>query len=234
MKRNWLVVVLALLVLGIVAIPRLVIVPRVIQVIEAELNKEFDLANVKIQMKAPLGWELLLGRIPQLMVEVENIEIDGLIVAHTIINGKNIFFDIRSLRQRNEYVFKGADFLVAHLTVKESDLNNFFWHEIDPNEFLQIRIATDDISLEGKIPIFGGLQVGVSVHGYLDIIDGSYLRFVPKDIEVRDTKLPSSLLEVVKDNYDLKLDLGLLSYPLKISQIILLEREMQIKMEVVQ
>ncbi|HHU62539.1 MAG TPA: hypothetical protein GXZ55_11390 [Natronincola sp.] len=105
MKRNWLVVVLALLVLGIVAIPRLVIVPRVIQVIEAELNKEFDLANVKIQMKAPLGWELLLGRIPQLMVEVENIEIDGLIVAQTIINGKNILFDTHSLRQRNEYVF---------------------------------------------------------------------------------------------------------------------------------
>lgn len=234
LKRNWLLLIIFLLVLGLLIIPRLVIVPQVTQIIQNELKQELDAEQLQVKIKAFWGWELLMGRIPELEIQVENARVDGLNVTKAVVYGKNLLFDVSSSRQKGEYVHKSADFLNAELIIKEDDLNEFFWHEVDPDGFLTIAINPDRLSLSGKIPIFGNMRVEVSLHGHLEIIHDSYLRFVPEHLEVHDTKVPPVLLDILNESYEFALDLEIFPYPLKISRIDLLEQEIKIKMEVVQ
>lgn len=234
LKRNWILLGFFLIVLGLLVIPRLIIIPQATQLIKNELKRELDAEQIQVKLKVFWGWEPLFGRIPELEIQVENAKIDGLNVAKAQVHGENLLFDVFSSRQINEYGYKNADFLNAELIIKEEDLNQFFWHEVDSDGLLSIEIIPDRLSLSGKVPVFGSMQVEVNLFGHLEIVGDSHLRFVPEDLAVQDTKVPSVFLDVLNKNYEFALDFEVFPYPLKISHIELLKQEIKIKMEVVQ
>ena len=66
MKRPWAVVPLFIVILILLALPRVVLLPRLTAELKGELAAALEAAELDLTVEAPWGWELLMGRIPSL------------------------------------------------------------------------------------------------------------------------------------------------------------------------
>lgn len=233
MKRRWVAVVVLSLVLVFALIPKLVVLPSVARQIRAELQQEFETTQVEVRLSAPWGWELFFGYLPGLEINMREVMAENLVLSQVDIQGEGIKFEPRTLWQEWSLDYQSAENLEGLVTVNEGDLNTFFWQEVDPNRNLQLEIHPSGMSVIGKLALWN-TELDFTLHGLVEIWQQSNLRFVPQNLEVQATRVPPFLLEVFNENYDFILALSVFPYPITISEVLMEEGQMLIKIGVLQ
>ncbi|HBG00458.1 MAG TPA: hypothetical protein DDW87_02630 [Firmicutes bacterium] len=224
MKRFWVGVLIVTIFLAIVSLPRLVLVPKLLQGLEDQVAESFQAENVQVMIKAPWGWELLFGRLPRLDIVAENARIHSLPVSKVTVRGEQIRFDPRSLWKEQELVYTEASNLWGEMIVTEEALNELFWQRVDPDRLLSLQVSERGIGLGGKVS-FWNMQWALTLLGELEVHQGTSLRFVLKNVEVQETRIPPILLEVLRENYDFVIDLGVFPYPVELREVRLEEKQ---------
>lgn len=227
MKRYWLAISIVTLILGMATIPRVFLVPRLIQGLEDELSESLYAKQVQISVQAPLGWELLLGRIPGLDIVAAGAVVDGLGVARVEVHGDQVRFDTQALWQDQEFVFVEAANLWGEITVTEGALNELFWKEVDPERSLSLRVSPQGIGVEGKISVWN-MEFTITLRGDLEVLHGSALRFVLKNLEVQETRIPPILLELLSEEFNFAIDFGAFPYPVELTEVQLAEQQIKV------
>ncbi|MDI9441930.1 MAG: DUF2993 domain-containing protein [Firmicutes bacterium] len=228
MRRRWLFAAVFCLVLFVLAIPKLFVVPRLSQRLEAELIDYFSAEGGEVYLIAPWGWELLFGRIPAADMVLTNVRVDGLTLAQVEVQGR----DIRFAWEEGEFVYQGASDLTGTLTVTEEALNEIYWREVDPERDLRVEIEPDQLVLVGAVP-FWTTEISIELRGSLEVWGRSGLRLVLQNLEVESTRVPPFLLEVLNENYDVTLDLSIFPEPTEISAVVLEQGKVLIDIGVV-
>lgn len=233
MKRLWIIALVALVLAASLLIPRFYLLPQLTQGIQGELAGVFQTQEVQVELTAPWGWEPLFGRVPHLKITMEGANLGGLRASAVEIQGKDVRFDQKTLWQNRDFVYKSSSFLEAQINIAEKDLNELFWKEVDPDQNLNLEINPQGISL-GGILAFWNMEWEVRLHGLLEVVQGTTLRFVPQNLEVHETRVPPFLLEVFNENYDFVVELGMFPYPLEITAIQFSNEQIMLKMGVVE
>ena len=210
------------MILLLLSMPRLVLVPLVVQELEDEVGQFLQAQQVQVQLEAPWGWELVFGRLPRLDIVANDARMDALRVFQVTIHGEQIRFDPRSLWQDKELVYTEASSLWGEMILTEEDLNAYFWQEVDQDRLLRLRVAPGEIGLGGQIS-FWNMEWTITLLGDLEVHQGSSLRFVLKNLEVQETRIPSVLLEVLSEHYDFVVDFGVFPYPVELREVHLQE-----------
>ena len=176
------------MILLLLSMPRLVLVPLVVQELEDEVGQFLQAQQVQVQLEAPWGWELVFGRLPRLDIVANDARMDALRVFQVTIHGEQIRFDPRSLWQDKELVYTEASSLWGEMILTEEDLNAYFWQEVDQDRLLRLRVAPGEIGLGGQIS-FWNMEWTITLLGDLEVHQGSSLRFVLKNLEVQETRI---------------------------------------------
>lgn len=232
MKKYWLLVPAFCLILGLLAIPKLLVVPRAAAELAEQLQAYFSAEKAEVRLGTRSGWELVFGRIPSLEARLQQPLLGNLRAAEMEIFGRGIRFDPRRLRQGGPFAYQSAASLEAELTVWETSLNEVFWQEADPERNLSLAIHPHSIVLEGAIP-FLGRRLDVRLSGVLEPWGPGGLRLVLQNLELEETRVPPILLEVLNRNYDFVLDLQSFPIPIVVSGVSLQESQMLISIGVV-
>jgi hypothetical protein len=212
------------MILLLLSMPRLVLVPLVVQELEDEVGQFLQAQQVQVQLEAPWGWELVFGRLPRLDIVANDARMDALRVFQVTIHGEQIRFDPRSLWQDKELVYTEASSLWGEMILTEEDLNAYFWQEVDQDRLLRLRVAPGEIGLGGQISLWN-MEWTITLLGDLEVHQGSSLRFVLKNLEVQETRIPSVLLEVLSEHYDFVMDFGVFPYPVELREVHLQEEQ---------
>lgn len=233
MLKRWLIPIASLVLVGLLLVPKVFLMPQLEASLQRELVAAFQTDKVQVQLEAPWGIEPLLGRIPHLLVVAENSDFEGIKVALVEIQGDDVRLDRPALWSKKEFVYEGATFLEANITILEGDLNNYFWGHVDPERNLRIEVTQEGIGLKGVLA-FWGMEWDIRLQGLLEVVQGTSVRFVPQNIEFQETRVPPFLLEVFSDTYDFTIELAELPYPLEITAIQFANQQIMFKMGVVQ
>ena len=212
------------MILLLLSMPRLVLVPLVVQELEDEVGQFLQAQQVQVQLEAPWGWDLVFGRLPRLDIVANDARMDALRVFQVTIHGEQIRFDPRSLWQDKELVYTEASSLWGEMILTEEDLNAYFWQEVDQDCLLRLRVAPGEIGLGGQISLWN-MEWTITLLGDLEVHQGSSLRFVLKNLEVQETRIPSVLLEVLSEHYDFVMDFGVFPYPVELREVHLQEEQ---------
>ena len=212
------------MILLLLSMPRLVLVPLVVQELEDEVGQFLQAQQVQVQLEAPWGWDLVFGRLPRLDIVANDARMDALRVFQVTIHGEQIRFDPRSLWQDKELVYTEASSLWGEMILTEEDLNAYFWQEVDQDRLLRLRVAPGEIGLGGQISLWN-MEWTITLLGDLEVHQGSSLRFVLKNLEVQETRIPSVLLEVLSEHYDFVMDFGVFPYPVELREVHLQEEQ---------
>lgn len=231
--RRPLLLLMLVIMAGILSMPRLFLVPKATSSLEKQLAASFRSSQVQVDLGVPWGWELLFGYVPSFKMEIENGIIDGLEVSKVEIQGENVSFDPLAIWRGQEFIYREADKLWGEISVTEEALNSLFWREIDLGQNLALQVSPEGIAIDGIVSMWG-LEMAFTLSGVLEVWQGSTLRFVPKDFEVQDTRIPSFLLEVLNQNYDFVLNFDVFPYPTEITDVRLLEDQIKIRVGGVQ
>ena len=65
------------MILLLLSMPRLVLVPLVVQELEDEVGQFLQAQQVQVQLEAPWGWELVFGRLPRLDIVANDARTQG-------------------------------------------------------------------------------------------------------------------------------------------------------------
>jgi hypothetical protein len=114
--------------------------------------------------------------------------------------------------------------LWGEMILTEEDLNAYFWQEVDQDRLLRLRVAPGEIGLGGQISLWN-MEWTITLLGDLEVHQGSSLRFVLKNLEVQETRIPSVLLEVLSEHYDFVVDFGVFPYPVELREVHLQEEQ---------
>lgn len=227
MKGKWLIPALLVIILFF-SIPRLVLLPRVEQEFEAELQSRLQTEQAQVDIIAPLGWELVMGRIPRLEISISDATIKGLDIERAEFQGEDLLFVPATLWRERELVLTDASNLTGEMVISQGALNKLFWEEVDPERHLSMVVTREGLGLQGTVAVWN-LEWTITLLGELEVVDGSALRFVVKNLEVEETRLPAIVLDVLSDNYSFVMDLGVFPYPVEITAVETLEEEILVK-----
>lgn len=228
MKRRWLLISLFAITLLLLSIPRFVLIPRLVRELETDLQRSLHSREVDVQIRAPWGWELFLGRIPGLTISAKEASVEGLQISRAELVGEEIRFDAGSMWRERELVLTDVSNLTGGIYITEEALNELFWEEVDPERHLSMVVSPQGLGLQGTLALWG-MEWTVTLLGDLEVLDGSSLRFVVKNLEVQETRIPSVLLEVLTDNYSFDIDFGVFPYPVEVTGIELLEQQILVE-----
>lgn len=228
MKRRSLIIVVMILLLVVLGVPRVFLLPRIERELQKDLGGDLQARAVQVQIKAPWGWELLFGNIPRLELTAHDAVIDGLRVARVDLYGEQIRLDPRSLWQERELVYIDASKLGVDLVVTENSLNELLWSEVDPDRFLRLAVSPAGVDLGGTLSLWN-MEWNITVRGGLEVRNGTSLAYVLTTFEVEETRIPSILLEVLSENYDLVIDFGVFPYPIEIKDVFLEEQQILVR-----
>lgn len=232
MKRRWPIRIALVLVIVLILIPKILVVPAITKQLKVELQTEFQTDHVEVRLHAPLGWELIFGRLPGIDVEMKSALVDNLVLSEVQVAGSEIRFSPKRLFEKWEMAYEGAEKLEGTVTVTEKELNALLWEEVDPEQLFNFTITKQGLAVVGAIPLWGQ-EIAFTLHGNLEPVGGANVRFVPRDLEVQATRIPPFLLEVLNQSYDLVLDFSIFPYPVAISQILFEDAKLQIKFGVI-
>ena len=224
MKRYRLVLAGVAIILVIFAIPRVLLIPRLSHELAKQLGQSLKTSDVQVSIRAPLGWELLFGRLPGLNLIARDAVIDGLPISRVEFHGEQIGFDPRSLWKEQEVVYTEASNLRGEIAITEDALNELWWEEVDPDRFLTLQVSPQGVDL-GGIMNFWNMEWTITVRGDLQVHHGTALRYVLKNFEVQETRIPSILLEVLSENYEFIIDFGVFPYPVEIKDVLPQEQQ---------
>lgn len=224
MKRYRLILAVVVILLIIIGIPRLLLLPQLARTLERELGSSLHSPDVEVKVQAPWGWEVLFGRLPRLEFVAHNAVIDGLQIARLELKGEQVQFDSRSLWQEQELVYTTAEKVHAEVVVTEDALNELLWMEVDPERLLQLQISPQSVDLGGTLS-FLNMDWTLKVQGALEVYHGTALRYVLKNFAVQETRIPPILLEVLSDNYEFVINLGVFPYPVEITGVFLEDQQ---------
>lgn len=227
MRRRWLVISIIVLVFAFFSIPRLILIPRLSQEFKRDLQQSLHTEDVEVSIRAPLGWELVSGRIPGISITVKDGILEGLEVAWAEFHGTDLRFEADTLWRERELRFIDLSDLDGELFIAEAALNDLFWREVDPDRHLKVAVSPEGLGLQGTVALWN-MEWAITLLGELEVVEGSALRFVIKNIEVQETRIPSVLLEVLSSNYNFLIELGGFPYPVEITGIHLLEQEIMV------
>ena len=224
MKRYKLGLAGLVIILVILAIPRVLLIPRLSHELEGQLAQSLNTNDVQVRIRAPFGWEVLFGRLPGLDLVAHDAVIDGLRISRVEIHGEHISFDPRSLWQEQEVVYTEASNLQGEIVVTEDALNELWWEEVDLDRFLTLQVSPQGIDLRGTMS-FWNMEWTLAVRGDLEVHHGTALRYVLKNFEVQETRIPSILLEILSENYEFVIDFGVFPYPVEIKNVLPQEQQ---------
>lgn len=227
MKRHWFLIPIIVLILIFFSIPRLILIPRLSQELQSDLQQSLYTEEVQVNIRAPWGWELVGGRIPDISITVKDGTLEGLDISWAEFHGTDLHFEANTLWRERELKFTDLSGLDGELFMSEAALNELFWREVDPDRHLKVLVSPEGLGLQGTVSLWN-MEWAINLLGELEMIEGSALRFVIKNIEVHETRIPSVLLEVLSSNYNFLIDLGGFPYPVEITGIHLLEQEIMV------
>ena len=214
--------------LVIIGLPRILLIPHLADQLQQEIEESLQSTDVKVDVGAPWGWELLFGRLPSLDLIARNAIIDGLHIARVELHGKEIRFDPRLLWQEQELVYAEVTNVQGEIVVTEDALNELLWDVVDPDRFLSLQVSPRGVDLAGTIS-FWNMEWTVTVTGDLEVHHGTALRYALRDVALHDASVPSILLEVLSDNYEFIMDFGVFPYPVEIKEVFLEEQQILIE-----
>lgn len=218
MKRRGLIIVAVAILIAIIGIPRLLVIPYLVRGLENELGSSLNSQDVEVNVQAPWGWEVFSGNVPGLEVAARDAIIDGLQIARVELKAQRVLFDTRSLWQGPELIYTLAGDVHGEILVTEDALNELLWREVDPERLLRLQVSPEGIGLKGTLN-FLNMDWTLEVQGDLEVQDGRALRYVLKNFAVQETRIPSILLEVLSENYEFVIDLGVFPYPVEIQGV---------------
>jgi hypothetical protein len=227
MKRIWTLVPVLAVIIVLLAIPRLVLLPKVVNGLESALADALHTEEVNLSITAPWGWELLLGRIPSLSFSARRAQVEGVEISRVEVQGEELLFEPWLLFRQGELSLTRVSELTGSLVITEDALNEFFWREVDPSRLLMLEVWPHGLAVAGTVNIWN-MDVSVRILGDLVVHDGSTLRFVVKDLAVQDTRIPPLLLEILKESYVFAVELGEFPLPLELRAVEHLEHEIRI------
>lgn len=230
MQKRWLWVVIVSVLIIVAVTPKLVVVPMLSEQLRGVFQEEFQTEQVQVQIQAPLGWELVFGKLPKLAVTMERAVVDGFNLATVQITGSNLRFAPQKLVTNWETAYQGADELSGVVTIIEADLNSLLWAELDSD--FNFAISPEGLALNGWIPFFYQ-EIPFTLYGVLEPVTGAHVRFIPRDFEVQATRIPQLVLEVLNEGYDFVLDFSIFPYPVQIEQILLEDKQLKISFGVI-
>lgn len=224
MKWRGLLVAILVIVLIFLSVPRLFFIPQLHEAIEADLREALHSEQVQVRLKSQWGWDLLFGRISSLAIVIEDATIDGLDVARVEIQGQDILFQPTTLWRERELVLTDTTDLWGEIVIAEDAVNDLFWREVDPERNLSIDVDPEGLGLRGSLA-FWNTEWTITLRGDLQVRNGSALRFVVKNLEVEETRIPPVLLEILSESYDFGINFGSFPYPVEITDIHFLEHQ---------
>ncbi|NLL42429.1 MAG: DUF2993 domain-containing protein [Firmicutes bacterium] len=226
-KRYKLPIAVIAIVLVAIGVPRIFLVPYLERQLQAEFAQVLQADEVRVDVQAPWGWELLLGHVPGFDFAASDAVIDGLQISRVKLFGEQIRFDPRLFWQEQDLVLTDVSAIGGEGTVTEAALNAFLWERVDPDRLLQIEISPEGVDLVGTLSLWN-IEWTVTVRGELEVLNGTSLRYVLKDIGVQETRIPNLLLEVLSENYELVVDFGVFPYPVEIKDVHLQEQQIKV------
>ena len=208
------------------------LIPRLTKFVGEDLQKNFQAEQVQVQVRSPWGWEVFLGRIPKLDLVLKRAVLEDLVVEEMKITGSQIRFDPRLLWVEREFVYDGAEDLQADLLVLEKDLNEYFWSKVDPARSMSLTLRPEGVNLEGAVDLWN-IPLNLKLTGILEVWQNSSVRFVPQNLEGRETRVPPLFLEVINEHYNFGFNFAVFPCPLTISQLRTEEGQVLIRIGVV-
>ena len=115
MRRVWAAALVLFIVLILALAPRLFLVPRLSAEMAGQLAAALNTDEVDLEIGAPLGWELLLGRIPHFEVTAADARLGGLGISEW--NWRTAFSSSPGLFSRrgiSAHGLRGAAGMAAH------------------------------------------------------------------------------------------------------------------------
>lgn len=228
MKRAWLSVCLFLVLVAVLALPRLVVVPKVARGLEEELAVSLRSEELTVAIQSPLGWELLLGRIPGFSLSAKNAVLAGVTVARVEVEGQELLFEPWTLFRHHELILSRVGTLNGTFVVTEDALNEVLWQEVDPSRRLWLEVSPAGLWVAGTVNIWN-MELSVRILGDVVVENGTALRYVAKDLTVQEARVPSILLELLKDTFNFAVDFGPLPLPVQMEAVEYLEHEIKIR-----
>ncbi len=149
---------------------------------------------------------------------------DGLHISRMEFHGEQIRFDPRSLWREQEVVYTEASNVRGELLITEDALNELLWEEVDPDRFLRLQVSSEGVDLGGTISVWN-MEWTITLRGDLEVHHGTALRYVLKNFEVQETRIPAILLEVLSENYEFIIDFEMFPYPVEIKDVLPQERQ---------
>lgn len=222
MQKGWYIIFL--LVLLLLGLPKLVL-PRLVEhELEQELQNRLG-SPVMVDVKSRYGWDLVFGKVSFIAIEGHDWHIDGLAIDHVCFQGEDFRLDVSRLIWQGEFVYIGCRELIAELVLTEVAIDQYLWDKVDPNRNLSIGLQQTGASLSGEFDVWGTLWT-LNLSGEFRILDQTSIIFVPKELIIADTRVPSILLEIISEHYALTFNLGELPLPLKIDSIELADKRL--------
>ena len=214
---GWLVAIILIIAAVVLVVPYYVLPRTAARVISHVLRTELG-GTADVSVETNLGWELVLGRFPEIEIAGANWNLDGLPIKNFFLRGRNVQFELLSLVRNRKFVYLSAADLQVELTITEQGLNQYFWARIDPEQKFRIELVKDRALLIGALELWQ-TSWNVSLAAEFSIRKPAAIIMTPVEFMIFDTRVPNVLLELINEKYLFQFNLDRLPIPIILERI---------------
>lgn len=197
MKRGRVTAVFIVTLLGIVLLAaHAFIPPYVAQRMEEALRARIPRhESIEVRLTSFPIYNLFRGRLDRVEVQLHRPTIQDVELAWFMVNGTNVFLDVKSLLAGRLDV-RAADQLQLEAAIDEMGLAQYLQSQLDGVSDLRVELLPGHAVVYGRTP-FLGRPIDVSVRGTVRLVGTDVVRFVPENVTIEDQSVPRALVEAI-------------------------------------
>ncbi len=213
MRKIWPFVILAILSLLFLASE--LILPYVFakNIEEQFKNYLVDYSQLAVRVKSVPALNLLRGKIDQIVLEGEDLVIEGLAIDEVI----TVLEDIQMKKEKGLWSLQGGEMTGLRMVLSEEAVNSYLKANFGPY-FPTVSLRPGLANLAGSFVVLER-ELDLVVEGYFYVKDSRYLCFEPRRLLLEDIQIPNFLTQGILEEAGFQLDLALLPFPFKIDQV---------------
>ncbi len=142
--------------------------------ITEKLQQKVQNDTVQTVIETSPRFMLLFGKIDNLNLSADNIQLGKVDLNNLAIKGSNIDLSMQDLLLARRLVINSADSLVIEGTIDENNLSKLLNEKIDQVSDIKASINDNDVEATGKISLFGR-QSDIHVKGHLLLSDNNLI-----------------------------------------------------------
>lgn len=211
--------ILLLVVLGVVVLSQFLLPSWVEEQLAGWIGRSIHTSLVEVEATSFPSIKLLWGDFDLLRVDARQAKIGELEVSGFLFDARGVAVDPAALLLRRRMHFRHIQHLKATIFLSEEGLNRYFKTVAQTAVPASVQLLEDKVVARATVTVLG-MPLNLRVEGHFVLAeDGRAIRFQPQRLEVQNSPLPPLVLQLLRDQLILPVELRELPVPIRLTNL---------------